>query len=164
VLDEPLSGIDPVGRQEFLALFAGLAESGKCLLISSHELDALEKLTDHVAIMARGRLAAVGTLARIRDLLDEHPVAVRIDTDQPRELASRLLDRPDVLGVEFLRGPATDAADGPPTSLVVRARRPREFYPWFQRLVIEEGLNVRHLETLDESAESLLGYLLGGRR
>src|SRR5206468_5737104 len=45
VLDEPMSGIDPVGRAEFIGLFSRLAESGKCLLVSSHELDELEKLT-----------------------------------------------------------------------------------------------------------------------
>src|SRR5581483_8037550 len=78
VLDEPLSGIDPVGRAEFLTLFKSLAGRGKCLLISSHELDELEKLTDHVAIMARGRIAAVGTLAQIRDLLDDHPLSIRL--------------------------------------------------------------------------------------
>ena len=59
ILDEPLSGIDPIGRQELLELFRELAAQGKCLLISSHELEELEKLTDHVAIMARGRIAAV---------------------------------------------------------------------------------------------------------
>ena len=59
ILDEPLSGIDPIGRREFLDLFVGLAAQGKCLLVSSHELEELEKLTDHVAIMARGRIAAV---------------------------------------------------------------------------------------------------------
>ncbi len=62
ILDEPLSGIDPVGRRESLTLFRTLAEQGKCLLISSHELEELEKLTDHVAIMARGRIAAVRDL------------------------------------------------------------------------------------------------------
>src|SRR5205807_8144340 len=65
VLDEPLSGIDPIGRQGLLELFRSLAAQGKCLLISSHELEALEKLTSHVAIMARGRVAAVGTLQQI---------------------------------------------------------------------------------------------------
>ena len=84
VLDEPMSGIDPIGRQEFVELFLHLARLGKCLLISSHELEELEKLTDHVAIMARGRIAAVGSLTQIRDLLDQHPAAVRIDTDAPR--------------------------------------------------------------------------------
>ena len=68
--------------------------------MSSHELEELEKLTDHVAIMARGRIAAVGTLARIRDLLDDHPLSVRIDVDQPRALAGQLLGLEDVVGVE----------------------------------------------------------------
>ena len=64
LLDEPMSGIDPVGRAEMVELFRGLARQGMTLLISSHELDELEKMTDHVAIMARGRLAAVGPVAR----------------------------------------------------------------------------------------------------
>src|SRR5260370_27890560 len=63
ILDEPLSGIDPVGRAEFLALFRELAEQGKCLLVSSHELDELQQLTEHVAVMARGRIAAVGSVS-----------------------------------------------------------------------------------------------------
>ena len=87
ILDEPLSGIDPIGRQELLELFQSLAAMGKCLLISSHELEALEKLTNHVAIMARGRVAAVGTLPQIRDLLDDYPLSVRIDVDRAREVA-----------------------------------------------------------------------------
>ncbi|HKM52399.1 MAG TPA: ABC transporter ATP-binding protein, partial [Isosphaeraceae bacterium] len=56
LLDEPLSGIDPIGRRESLELFLQLADRGKCLLVSSHELEELEKLTDHVAIMAHGRV------------------------------------------------------------------------------------------------------------
>src|SRR5579883_330978 len=101
VLDEPLSGIDPVGRWEFVRLFRDLATAGKCLLISSHELEELEKLTDHVAIMARGRIAAVGSVAQIRDLLDDHPLSVRIDSGQARELAGALLRMPDVVGVDL---------------------------------------------------------------
>ena len=85
VLDEPLSGIDPVGRAEFIALFRELAEQGKCLLVSSHELDELQKLTDHVAVMARGRIAAVGSVAQIRDRLDDHPLTVRVDVARGRE-------------------------------------------------------------------------------
>src|SRR5437764_12379221 len=63
ILDEPLSGIDPVGRQEFIQLFHELAARGKCLLVSSHELEALEKLTEQLVVMARGRIAAVGPLS-----------------------------------------------------------------------------------------------------
>jgi ABC-2 type transport system ATP-binding protein len=154
ILDEPLSGIDPVGRQEFVALYREVAAQGKCLLVSSHELDELEKLTDHVAVMARGRIAAVGTLTQIRDLLDDQPLSVRLHGDQPRRLAAALMALNDVVGVELTE------EDG----LVVRARNPRKFFQELMTLVLEEGHDLRHVETLDDSAEAILGYLLGGRR
>jgi ABC-2 type transport system ATP-binding protein len=152
LLDEPLSGIDPIGRRESLELFLELARRGKCLLVSSHELEELEKLTDHVAIMARGRIAAVGTLTQIRDLLDNHPLSIRIDCDQPRRLAAALLDLEDVAGVDLPNGDGT---------LLVRARNPRRFFQQLTGLVLEEDFDVRHLETLDDSTHAILGYLLG---
>jgi ABC-2 type transport system ATP-binding protein len=154
ILDEPLSGIDPVGRQEFVALFRELEARGKCLLVSSHELDELEKLTDHVAVMARGRIAAVGTLTQIRDLLDDQPLSVRLECDQPRRLAAALMVLVNVVGVDL-------PEEG---GVVVRARNPRQFFRELTTLVLEEGHDVRHVETLDDSAEAVLGYLLGGRR
>jgi ABC-2 type transport system ATP-binding protein len=153
LLDEPLSGIDPIGRRESLELFRELARRGKCLLVSSHELEELEKLTDHVAIMARGRIAAVGTLTQIRDLLDDHPLSIRVSCDQNRRLASALLDLPDVVGVEMQNG----------SGLLVRARNPRRFFQELMVLILEENLDVQHLETLDDSTHAVLGYLLGKR-
>ena len=153
VLDEPLSGIDPLGRQEMLELFHGLAREGKCLLVSSHELEELEKLTDHVAILTRGRIAAVGTVTQIRDMLDDQPLSVRIDAADPRRLAALLVGRPDVVGLDI-----ATAAD----SVIVRARNPRRFFEDFGRLVVSESLDVTRLEPLDDSAHAVLGYLLGG--
>jgi ABC-2 type transport system ATP-binding protein len=152
LLDEPLSGIDPLGRRESIELFLRLAGDGKCLLISSHELEELEKLTDHVAIMARGQIAAVGTLARIRELLDEHPLSIRLTCDQGRRLATALLDLEEVVGIDVEEG----------ESLVVRARNPRRFFQRLADLVLEEDFDLRHLETLDDSTHAVLGYLLGG--
>jgi ABC-2 type transport system ATP-binding protein len=153
LLDEPLSGIDPIGRRESIALFQELARRGKCLLVSSHELDELEKLTDHVAIMAAGRIAAVGTLPHIRDLLDSHPLTVRIASDQNHALACALLAHECVVGLD---------RDG--DDLLVRTRRPNDFFRKVTDLVIEENFEIRRLETLDESTEDVLGYLLGARR
>ena len=157
ILDEPLSGIDPIGRQELLELFQALAAQGKCLLISSHELEALEKLTNHVVIMARGRIAAVGTLQQIRDLLDDHPLSVRIDVANPRAVATLLLALPEVLAVDV----APKHTEGG-EAVVVKARNPKRFFEQFGRLVVEHDLDVRRLEPLDESAHAILGYLLGG--
>jgi ABC-2 type transport system ATP-binding protein len=154
ILDEPLSGIDPIGRQEFQSLFRDLAGQGKCLLVSSHELEELEKLTNQVAVMAQGRIAAVGTLAQIRDLLDNHPLSILVASDRSRQLAGALLAMGGVVGVDL----------GDHDTLVVRARNPRRFFAEFAGLVLEENYDIRHLETLDESAQAILGYLLGGKR
>jgi ABC-2 type transport system ATP-binding protein len=172
VLDEPLSGIDPVGRWESLELFRRLADRGKCLLISSHELDELEKLTDRVAIMARGRIAAVGTVTEIRERLDNHPLTLRIDLEpgaapaegqtageRRRELAAALLRLPDVIGVELAETDESESVN----RVLVRARNPQRFFRDFGRLVLEEWYEVRHLEALDDSTQAVLGYLLGGR-
>ena len=152
VLDEPLSGIDPIGRQEMLELFRGLAAEGKCLLVSSHELEELEKLTDHIAILARGRVAALGTVSQIRDLLDDQPLSVRIDAADTRRLAAVLTARPDVVGVDF---PAAG-------TMIVRARNPRRFFEEFNQLAQDEALLITRLEPLDDSTHAVLGYLLGG--
>lgn len=160
LLDEPLSGIDPIGRQEMLELFRSLEAQGKCLLVSSHELEELEKLTDHVAIMARGRIAAVGTLTRIRDLLDDQPLSIRLDCEQPRTVAAKLMEVPEVVGVEL--EPKVVQRGGAGSSLVVRARNPKRFFSELTRLIIDEGWEVTHLEALDDSAHAILGYLLGG--
>jgi ABC-2 type transport system ATP-binding protein len=185
ILDEPLSGIDPVGRQETVELFLNLAGQGKCLLISSHELDELEKLTDHVAIMARGRIAAVGTVSSIRDRLDDHPLSIRIELDRVeswsghsdraaelfhvehsasparsahRDLAVRLLALPMVVSVEVL----DEDPENERGRLIVRARQPRVFFEALGRLVLEEWYEVREVLPLDDSTAAVLGYLLGG--
>ncbi len=167
VLDEPLSGIDPVGRWEFVRLFRDLAALGKCLLISSHELEELEKLTDHIAIMAHGRIAAVGTVAQIRDRLDNHPLLIRIDVkarsqdgvSEQRRLAATLLKLRDVVGVELLDRPPEESVD----PVLVRARNPQRFFQELTRLVLEEWYEIARLETLDDSTQAVLSYLLRGR-
>jgi ABC-2 type transport system ATP-binding protein len=174
ILDEPLSGIDPVGRWEFIRLFRDLAAQGKCLLVSSHELEELEKLTDHIAIMSHGRIAAVGTVAQIRDRLDHHPLLVRIDVkkgppsqgessnedgDERRRLARSLLKLQDVVAVELPDQHPDDASE----PLLVRARNPQRFFQELTRLVLEEWHEIARLETQDDSTQAVLGYLLRGR-
>ena len=157
ILDEPLSGVDPVGRQELLELFRSLAAQGKALLISSHELEELEKLTSEVIIMARGRIADRGTVQEIRDRMENFPLSVRIEVDNPRKLAQLLLHdtMPDVLGCDL----GTGDNDG---SVLVRIKRPRHFFQSFGRIIVEGMLDIRRLEPLDDSTHAILGYLLGG--
>ena len=61
-LDEPMSGLDPMGRREVRELIAGLRDQGKTVFMSTHILSDVEALCDEVAILRRGKLAAIGTL------------------------------------------------------------------------------------------------------
>ena len=58
ILDEPLSGLDPVQRNRMIELFHDLGSQGKCVLISSHILDEVARIGSQVLVIAQGRLAA----------------------------------------------------------------------------------------------------------
>jgi ABC-2 type transport system ATP-binding protein len=65
-LDEPMSGLDPVGRREVRDLIASLRDDGKTVFMCSHILSDIEVLCDRVAILKRGKLAQVGHLDELR--------------------------------------------------------------------------------------------------
>jgi ABC-2 type transport system ATP-binding protein len=65
-LDEPMSGLDPVGRRQVRDLIASLPARGKTVFMSSHILSDIEVLCDRVAILKHGRLAQVGRLDELR--------------------------------------------------------------------------------------------------
>ncbi|MFN2514067.1 MAG: ATP-binding cassette domain-containing protein, partial [Pyrinomonadaceae bacterium] len=65
-LDEPMSGLDPVGRREVRDLIAGLRQEGKTVFMCSHILSDIEVLCDRVAILKRGQLAHLGNLDELR--------------------------------------------------------------------------------------------------
>ena len=150
VVDEPLNGVDPVGRRELMELFQKLGSRGKALLISSHILNEMDTLAERVLFMVRGRVLASGTLPQIRDMLDNHPLQVRINSDRIRDLAGRLVQWAQVRGVE-LRGAE---------ELVVQILRPSEFFRQFADLVLDEGFEVGRLQTTDASAGAIFDYVM----
>lgn len=64
-LDEPMSGLDPVGRREIREMIAGLRQKGVTVFMSTHILSDIEALCDEVAILRSGRLAASGDLSEL---------------------------------------------------------------------------------------------------
>jgi ABC-2 type transport system ATP-binding protein len=66
-LDEPMSGLDPLGRRDVRALILELRDQGRTIFFSSHILSDAEALCSRVAIVAKGRLAASGTLAELHE-------------------------------------------------------------------------------------------------
>ena len=91
VLDEPLNGADPVQRARMIELFRRLADDGRTIVVSSHVLREVERMADRVVAMVDGRLAAAGTVQALRSAMSDTPRQVRVETDEPRALAARLL-------------------------------------------------------------------------
>ncbi len=70
-MDEPMSGLDPVGRREVRELIAGLRDKGTTVFMSTHILSDIEALCDEVAILRKGKLAACGNLNDLLNLSGE---------------------------------------------------------------------------------------------
>jgi ABC-2 type transport system ATP-binding protein len=98
VLDEPLEGLDPRQRLHLIGLFRRLGDEGRCVLVSSHVLDEVERFGSRVLVMSNGRLAAEGDFHEIRELMDDRPHRVRLRTDKPHDLAAALLASRAVVG------------------------------------------------------------------
>ena len=101
MLDEPLTGLDPRQRADMIALFRRLGAEGRCVLVSSHVLDEVERLGSQILVMSQGRLAAAGDFRELRALMDDRPLRVRVRTDRPRELAGALLEGGTVVGARL---------------------------------------------------------------
>ena len=71
LLDEPLNGMDPLGRQQTIARIIEWGRSGRTVLVSSHILHEVEAMTPQVALLHRGKVLAHGDVHEIRDLIDE---------------------------------------------------------------------------------------------
>jgi ABC-2 type transport system ATP-binding protein len=101
VLDEPLTGLDPRQRVDLIALFRRLGGEGRCVIVSSHVLDEVERLGSRILVMSQGRLAAAGDFRELRALMDDRPLRVRVRTDRPRQLAAALLETGAVVGARL---------------------------------------------------------------
>jgi len=87
VLDEPMNGLDPMGRQEVAQILAELAASGTSILISSHILAELESLCKSILILNWGRVLASGSQKEIRSDLKNWSEQLSIRCDDPQKLA-----------------------------------------------------------------------------
>ena len=101
ILDEPLSGMDPIARRKTIRMIKEWGRAGKSIIVSSHILHEIESMTANILLINQGRILAEGNVHQIRDLIDEHPHTVHIKADQTRALAREFLAHDDVLSLKF---------------------------------------------------------------
>jgi ABC-2 type transport system ATP-binding protein len=149
LLDEPLTGTDPITRRELIALIKGIADAGAGVLLSTHVLPDVEALTQRIALMNHGRLVAHGEVGEIRDLLDRHPRTVRVGTSAPRDMGAALWTLPSVLSLETQEG-----------AVIVKTKQPAVFFAELQDLLAKSPIPYSSIAPLDENVEAIFRYLV----
>jgi len=152
VLDEPLNGLDPMARAESLALFQELSRQGMHLIISSHILDEVDRISDRVILITGGYIVAEGDIHQVRREVRDKPLQVLIRCDQPEKLASRMFTdnhcvearlHPDGRGV-FLRTGDID-----------------EFYRLLNVIAVEGLVQIDAVAPADDDTRAIYQYLIG---
>ena len=147
ILDEPFNGLDPEARLTLIALLRSLAEKGTRILVSSHILGEIAQLTDRILLLFRGRLLAEGTVTEIRQLLDRHPVELRL-TGEAQALARWAVEQPELAAMRMEEG-----------AVVISVRSPREILPRLQKAATEGQIQLRALDPLDLNLDAVFQYL-----
>jgi ABC-2 type transport system ATP-binding protein len=150
ILDEPLSGMDPLGRRKTMRMIREWARQGKSVLVSSHILHEIELMTANILLINNGRILAEGNVHQIRDLIDEHPHTVHIRAADPRHLAREFLTRDDVISLRF-----------EPGAVVVETAKPDAFYGRLTELVAEGAVGaVNEVTSPDDNLQAVFKYLV----
>ena len=150
ILDEPLSGMDPIGRRKTIRLIREWARQGKSVLVSSHILHEIESMTANILLINNGRILAEGNVHQIRDLIDEHPHTVYIKASDPRGLARQFLTRVDVISLRF-------EAD----AVIVETGKPDDFYGRLTEIVAAgESGTVEEVTSPDDNLQAVFKYLV----
>ena len=155
ILDEPLNGLDPMARAEVLQLLESLAADGLHVILSSHVLHEVDRISDRVILMSGGYVVAEGNIQGVRSEMQAHPMQILLRCPQPARLASRLFEADHVVEVKI-------HADR--LGLLVHTKDADHFYLMLNRIVVEEGFVLESVAPADDDVRSVYKYLVGGDR
>jgi ABC-2 type transport system ATP-binding protein len=150
ILDEPLSGMDPLARRRTIKLIRDWARSGKSIVVSSHILHEIESMTNNILLINNGRILAEGDVHNIRDLIDEHPHTVFVRGADPRRLAREFLSQDDVLSLKF-----------EPGAVVVETGKPDTFYARLTQMAASGDFGpIDEVTSPDDNLQAVFKYLV----
>jgi ABC-2 type transport system ATP-binding protein len=150
ILDEPLSGMDPLARRKSMRLIRDWAREGKSIIVSSHILHEIESMTGNILLINNGRILAEGDVHQIRELIDEHPHTVYVRADDPRALARDFLTRADVRSLRFEDG-----------AVVIETGKPDAFYARLTDLAASgEYGAIDEVTSPDDNLQAVFQYLV----
>lgn len=150
ILDEPLSGMDPLARRKTIRMIKDWGREGRSVVVSSHILHEIEAMTANILLINQGRILAEGDVHQIRDLIDEHPHKVSIKAQEPRALAREFLNDPGVLSLTLEAG-----------AVVVQTARPDAFYARLTAMAASgEFGTIDEVTSPDDNLQAVFQYLV----
>jgi ABC-2 type transport system ATP-binding protein len=155
VLDEPLNGLDPMAREEMIAVFRGLADDNKHVIISSHILHEVDFISDQVILLNEGYVVAEGNIRSVRGEMEKHPLQILVRCDRPAALASRVFEQDGVVEARI---------DTERNGLLIKTRDADSFYLAFNRIVLDNGFKIEAVTPADEDVDAVYQYLIGSER
>ncbi len=152
ILDEPLNGLDPMARAESLALFEELGSQGMFLVISSHILDEVDRISDRVVLITGGYLIAEGNIHQVRQEVREKPMQVLVRCDKPELLASRMFSVNHCVEARV-------HADG--KGIFLRTGDVDQFYTLLNDIAAEGDIRIEAVAPADDDTNAIYQYLIG---
>lgn len=153
VLDEPLNGLDPMARAETIALFREWGAQGRHVIVSSHILHEVDRISDQVILLSHGYVVAEGQIQGVRSEVKDQPMQILIRCNQPGALAARLFQQDSVVEAKI-------HADG--KGVLLRTTDADSFYLLLNRVILESNLEVESVAPADDDVNSVYHYLIGG--
>lgn len=150
LLDEPMTGLDPVARAELSRAIRALPGRGVGVLVSSHVLHELEAVVDRVVLVHQGRLLAQGRVGDLRAMLPAKPHRVRLVASRLRDLAAHLVVWPQVLEVRLDDDSLEVAVGGAPG-----------FYDGLTALGTTWEGGIHEVVPIGDDLASVFGHLVG---
>ena len=146
ILDEPMNGLDPMGRQEFAQILKELASGGVSIIISSHILAELESLCKDVLILNWGRVLASGSQKEIRADLKSWSESLSIHCDAPEKLARHLFDAGVLAGFDLNQAESR---------LEIRVKDAADFYARWTGLILDSNVTVHAIRSQSQSLRNI---------
>ena len=152
ILDEPLNGLDPMARAESLGLFEELSRQGMHLVVSSHILDEVDRISDRVVLITGGYVVAEGNIHEVRREVRDKPMQVVIRCNCPEMLASRMFSLNHCVEARL-------HADG--RGVFLRTGDIDEFYRLLNSIALEGSIRIEAVAPVDDDTQAIYQYLIG---
>lgn len=153
LLDEPLTGVDPLARKQIIGRIRALGAAGKTVIVSSHILHEIQALTDEILVIYRGQVLAEGNVYAIRELIDQHPHRIRVQSAQARDIARELATTPHVESLSFVDD-----------TVVIETRDPDACYDLIANIALHGDIVLDSLTSPDNSLGAVFDYLTTKKR